>query len=238
MSDPRFSVLIPARGAAGFLEECLGSVVAQEEFKGGSCEILLGVDACEETLQAALLLKPRFDALRILWMPVHGGPYLARNTLAYQARSEYLVFFDADDIMLPGLGAWCEKRYAHAQAAKFPFAMFANGRIGGHLFRAGANGVFGIRRDSFMALGAFKVWPCTADSEFQLRASRMFGPPSASPDLLFLYRRHRGSVTASKLYGGRSAKRIKLRMKVKALATGGDFPLRVEPLVAKFEEVE
>jgi len=118
----RFSVVIPAFEARAFIEECLVSVIFQPQFRmADDYEILVGVDGCPATLERVKQIRSRYPALRLFWFPKNSGPYIVRNTLAYQARGEFLIFFDADDVMLPGLAAWCERNINHPGVVHFTY---------------------------------------------------------------------------------------------------------------------
>jgi glycosyltransferase involved in cell wall biosynthesis len=235
----RYSVLIPAWRAERFLEECLRSVVAQSRFgTAGDYEVLVGVDGCEATLAKARAMRAEVPALRVLSSPTNLGPYIVRNTLAYAARGEFLIFFDADDVMLPGLVEWCEANREHLGLVQFRFVMVYGGARGRVPFPNGASGAFGIRRESFERLGGFKPWRCAADSDFRKRALRALGPAVLSPRPLFDYRKHAGSITSRPETAGNSRLRRvyhKMTSKEQAMRNGN---LRVEPVFGRLEEVE
>ena len=91
---PLFSVVIPTRDRPQFVQEAVGSVLAQSvsDFEvivvndGGSAVTDLGND-------------PR---VRIVELPIGGGPAAARNTGLERAVGEYVAFLDDDDVWLPG----------------------------------------------------------------------------------------------------------------------------------------
>lgn len=238
MPPPEISVLIPAWRATGFLRECLDSVFAQEP---GGFEVVVGVDGCPATLDYLLREKAsRRPSLRILRGQENRGAYVTRNTLARAARADYLVFFDADDIMLPGLIRWCETRREAREVSQFRFVQALQVVRPGVASRAaspvGARGAFGIRRDSFLSLGGFQGWPCSADTEFQRRASRILGRPALSPSALFIYRRHRGSLTRSPNTGVHSQTRRLYQHRV-ARMTDEQLCSPIDAPIAEMEEV-
>jgi len=97
------TVIIPARFSAGFIRECLDSIESQTgAFHPNSIDILLGIDNCHDTLEAAQLLQTRYKRLEVYFFKTHVGPYVVRNTLAGMTNADFLIFFDSDDIMLPG----------------------------------------------------------------------------------------------------------------------------------------
>jgi len=237
MPDPRFSVLIPARGAVKYLGPCLSSVFSQD---CSALEVIVGVDGCPDTLKEIARLRPTLPPMRVLWGEKCKGAYVTRNTLAHESRGEFLIFFDADDLMLPGLIGWCEGRFGEKPVSQFRFRQrweyLLPPATSSVTSKSGARGAFGIRRDSFTALGGFKAWPCSADSEFQRRAVTILGPPALSPAPLFIYRRHRASLTRDSKTGVRSTCRMIYHKKIRLL-TPSELSSRIEPTLAEMSEV-
>jgi glycosyltransferase involved in cell wall biosynthesis len=93
-TDPRFSVIIPTYGRPEYLSEAVDSALAQTL---DDLEIVVVDDASPEELA-----EPGDDPrVRVVRRDVNGGPAAARNTGIDQARGEYLVFCDDDDVMTP-----------------------------------------------------------------------------------------------------------------------------------------
>jgi hypothetical protein len=118
---PRFSIVIPAHNAARFLPDALASLAAQ------SCadwEALVVDDgSTDETLAVA---RGVADArVRVHTQP-NRGVSAARNWGLAEATGEYIVFLDADDILLPG----ALERYAGALDADASLsAVYGEGEI-------------------------------------------------------------------------------------------------------------
>ena len=93
---------------AGYLEDCLTSVLAQE----GLDEVLLVDDA--STDESLDLVRERFPSVRIVEMPRNGGPCAARNAGMREARNAWVLAIDNDTILeadvLPKLRAALEER--------------------------------------------------------------------------------------------------------------------------------
>jgi glycosyltransferase involved in cell wall biosynthesis len=233
----RFSVVIPAFEAQAFIEECLDSILTQFTALD-DYEILVGVDGCPATLGKVKQIRSRYPALRLFWFPKNSGPYVVRNTLAYQARGEFLIFFDADDVMLPGLVAWCERNIEHPGVVHFTYwRTWNNQGPKRKLITVGAAGVFGIRRESFLRVGGFKPWRCAADAEFHPRAKRAIGGPVISVDPLFEYRKHPGCLTSRPKTAGNSPLRSRYHAITRREYAARPFVTRVEPVFSDFEEV-
>jgi glycosyltransferase involved in cell wall biosynthesis len=95
------SIIIPAWKADKWINDCLQSIYDQSWFKdkNNKWEILVGIDNCEKTKFAAL---PK-ENTKLYFFKEHYGPYVIRNTLAYNSKYDNLLFFDSDDLMHPDL---------------------------------------------------------------------------------------------------------------------------------------
>src|ERR1700754_1436509 len=99
-SAPWLSVLIPVYNVAGFLQECIDSVMHQAD---EGVEVL-AVDDCstDDSLARLQALSARWNGrLRVLRHERNGGLSAARNTLIDAASGTYLWFLDSDDKLLP-----------------------------------------------------------------------------------------------------------------------------------------
>jgi hypothetical protein len=102
---PVLSVIVPAYNAREFIEPCLAAIAAQ---LGASHELLVIDDGShDQTFALADAVRARHShlAMRIVRQP-NQGVSAARNRGLREARGQYIVFVDADDLLLPGaLGA-------------------------------------------------------------------------------------------------------------------------------------
>src|SRR6478609_8007886 len=95
---PRFSVIVPVRDAARYLDDCVGSILSQDFT---DLEMLL-VDDCSTDGSAdviAAITDPRVRAFRT---PHSRGPGPARELALDAATGQYVVFLDSDDLLVPG----------------------------------------------------------------------------------------------------------------------------------------
>jgi GT2 family glycosyltransferase len=96
MTEPAFTVVMPAHNAAGTIETAIASVLAQSrrDFE------LLVVD--DGSTDATLDVARSFDdpRVRVLAQP-HSGPSRARNTALEAGRGRYVSMIDSDDLWLP-----------------------------------------------------------------------------------------------------------------------------------------
>lgn len=101
-SSPTLSIIVPAYNAAGFIEDCLGAILAQ---MGPAHELIViddgSRDATAELVEALAARHPAC-AVKLVRQP-NGGVSVARNRGLFEARGEYIVFIDADDLLLPGM---------------------------------------------------------------------------------------------------------------------------------------
>lgn len=93
---PRISIIIPAYNCAQFLPETLESVFSQNY---EAYEIIVVDDGSTDDL--VTVLRPYTDKVRYVKQP-NAGSAAARNTGLELAQGEYIVFLDADDLLLPG----------------------------------------------------------------------------------------------------------------------------------------
>ncbi|MCP4359414.1 MAG: glycosyltransferase family 2 protein, partial [Chloroflexi bacterium] len=93
---PQVSVIIPTYNSARFLPEALDSVFCQNY---DAYEVIVVDDgSTDNTLD---VLKPYRDRIHYICQE-NAGSAAARNTGLWLAKGEFILFLDADDLMLPG----------------------------------------------------------------------------------------------------------------------------------------
>lgn len=90
-----FSIVVPAFNAIAFVEETIRSLLNQT-FK--DYEIITVDDGSTDNTKD--ILNKFAEKIHILTQP-HKGPEIARNLGIQHAKGEYIVSFDADDILFP-----------------------------------------------------------------------------------------------------------------------------------------
>lgn len=91
----KLSIIIPAYNAEAYLPQCLDSILAQ---KHQGCEVIV-VDDGSTDGTAALL--ERYTDVKVVHQENHGMS-TARNRGLDEARGEYILFVDSDDLLTAG----------------------------------------------------------------------------------------------------------------------------------------
>ena len=101
MNEPKISVIIPLFNAENYIRQCLLSVLTQklQDFEA------IVIDDCstDGSIGEVEKLIPHFDGrLRLLKRETNsGGAAVPRNDALKLARGKYVVFLDADDMLIP-----------------------------------------------------------------------------------------------------------------------------------------
>jgi glycosyltransferase involved in cell wall biosynthesis len=98
MSGPAISVIIPVYNVERFLDECLNSILAQDD---GRVEIIAIDDGSSDSSAAMLAaFAARHPCLRV-YRQNNRGAAAARNRGLAEARGDYVWCVDADDMIAP-----------------------------------------------------------------------------------------------------------------------------------------
>lgn len=97
MSKPRISVVVPTYQHARSLPRCLDSILAQED---ADFEVIVVDDGSTDNTQEVLL--PYADRVTVIRQD-NQGSNPARNRGLAEAKSEFVIFSDADVIMRPDM---------------------------------------------------------------------------------------------------------------------------------------
>lgn len=96
--EPKFSIIMCVNRANPWLAQAIESVLAQDD---GDFEFLISANACSEELWEEIQGKGQSDHRVRLFRTAIGQLAFNLNLLADQARGEYLVRMDADDVCEP-----------------------------------------------------------------------------------------------------------------------------------------
>lgn len=101
MHNPRFSIICPAYQAERFIEDRLGKTLSQN-FSSRDYEVIVVDDGSQDATWSILLrMRDQYSHLRIYRSQYNAGPGVARNRAIEEARGEWLVFVDCDDVLHP-----------------------------------------------------------------------------------------------------------------------------------------
>lgn len=97
MGETKFSVIVPAFNVAPYIEECLRSVLQQtyQDFE------VIVVDDCSTDGTVDVVRGFGDSRVRLIRNLENGGVSYTRNVAIGEARGEYLVILDSDDLMAP-----------------------------------------------------------------------------------------------------------------------------------------
>ena len=198
MSDS-VSIIISAYKSQEFIEECLDSIAQQTYFKDNSYEILVGVDACAETLEKLKEIRNKFKNLRIFMMKENRGTYVTSNTLLDLVSFPNIIRFDSDDLMMPHMVERVMEYSGDYSIVRFSYDVFETpGKFsyikGEHGMPRYPHGVLFIKKKIYDQFGGYQPWPCGSDTEFLNRIGGLF-PQKEIPEPLFHRRIHPGSLT-------------------------------------------
>ncbi|MFW2828658.1 glycosyltransferase family 2 protein [Sphingomonas sp. ID0503] len=92
------TVIVPAYNVAEYLEECLGSIV---DHGGRAAQIIVIDDGSTDGTREVALTCQRANANITVEATVNGGQSAARNLGLRMARTGFVTFVDADDMIAP-----------------------------------------------------------------------------------------------------------------------------------------
>jgi glycosyltransferase involved in cell wall biosynthesis len=180
------SVIIPAYKATKYIDECLASIK-------GNCEILIGVDGCEQTYNHVKHLD------NVYYFEENVGPYIIKNTLVDKAKYDVILFFDSDDVMVDGLLDVLYNNIQNVDYIPLNYIDFHKKITNtGHMM---SNAVIAIKKDVFTSLNGFYPWKCGADTEFSYRLQYNHLKKGTLNGVSYYRRLHGENLTISPLTG-------------------------------------
>jgi len=227
------SIIIPAYRAQDYIEECLDSI----EKQGKNIEILVGIDNCQTTLDKLIQIKEKYSKLSIFFSEKKVGPYILRNSLSIHAKTNNLLFFDADDIMTNDSLSIILSYNNGSRPIRFSYFNFKDGE--NHLItnqknQSVAHGVFFIPVKIFKSTGGFQSWEFAADTEFMKRcdANRIL---SLNLNQGLFYRRiHPMSLTQNSSTGYQSIQRKKIAERIRKTKK---WPVPITPQLIELKKL-
>jgi glycosyltransferase involved in cell wall biosynthesis len=186
------SIIIPTFNNVEFIDSCLDSVLKSGE--GYNIEILVGIDACPETL-LHIKNKKHSPLIKFYLFNENSGPYVVKNTLSLKSSSDNLLFFDSDDLMnkdMIGCILFHLKNHDCVRPRYIEFKGDPSNTSGPII---PGEGVFAIKKNIFINIKGFRGWRCAADSDLSERLKRSSAQTVSPPNFLFLRRLHPNSLT-------------------------------------------
>lgn len=232
----KVSVIIPAHNADVYIEDCLDSIAKQTT--SAEIEILVGIDNCKPTLKRLKQIKNKYANLRVFYSDFSLGAYVMRNTLSELANHDHILFFDADDIMVPSMLSSILRKYNKSSPVRFKYLNFNHGedptkKINPH--PKPSHGVFFISRNLFNRVGGFQNWPCGADTEFMKRCSVNKIHDTIINVPLFYRRIHPMSLTQNPETGYRSTIRSQINSIIKNTT---DWSIPIKKVTSKISQIQ
>jgi len=162
------SIILTARNAQNFIEECLDSIESQTYFNDNNdFEILIGIDNCQNTLEKLAQIHHKYRNLRIFMMRNNVGPYITINTLLDHIKYENIVRFDAANIMSPNLIDEISNYINSFDIIKFAYSDFRYNKskpIETRIIRT-SDGMLFYKKHIFDYLGGYREWYVGSDAE-------------------------------------------------------------------------
>jgi len=201
----RVSIIITAYQTQNYIEQCLDSIENQTYFiNNNNFEVLVGVDACQETLDKLIQIRSKYRNLRIFMMKKNKGTYVTSNTLIGLTNNENIIRFDSDDIMMPDMISEIMRNVENYNVIRFKYFKLVGSQV--RIWNHVPHGVIYIKNSTFERLGGYQPWMCAADTEL-LRRGKSIIKEFVINKPLFYRRMRENSLTASPEFGVNSEMR-------------------------------
>jgi GT2 family glycosyltransferase len=192
----KITIIVPTFNTVEYFEECLDSII--KSIKNLDCEILVGIDDCGKT--KSFVEGKTFDhRFRFFYFYKNVGPYIIKNSLSKVSKSNYLLFFDSDDIMTETLIQDCLNLKENYKLIKPMYLNFNNNvkniDYSINKTKTYGEGVFAIDKKTFLNFNGFIGWRCAADSELMTRLYSNKIKMLATKNIGFYRRIHPNSLT-------------------------------------------
>lgn len=168
-SNPKFSVIIPARNEEGFIGRCLDSIVVASKPYASQVEIIVAINRCTDRTEEIA----RFYGAIICHTEARNLAAI-RNTAAGRATGEIILTIDADSWMTPNMLTEIDRALSSGKYIGGGVAMYPERFSLGLLLTGVVLGVFALRhrvsgglfwcyRKNFIALDGFDESFLTAE---------------------------------------------------------------------------
>ncbi|MET3528611.1 glycosyltransferase family 2 protein [Phenylobacterium koreense] len=247
MQQPRISCLLPVYNGEAFLEEAIGSILAQT-FRDFELVVVDdgSRDSTPDILARLAATDPRIKVIR----QENGGIVAALNTGLKACRGEYVARMDADDIALPHRfqfqADYLDSHPGCVLVGGVARSVSSDGKdvsrtTGGRHRRTdlscfppkiavSMHPLITARREALIAVGGYRSdFPHAEDYDLFIRLSKLGGIDNPDEEVL-IYRRHEGAISLKHL---ETQERSAAMSEIAAMEPGSEgFPARlVEPYV-------
>lgn len=221
------SVCITAYNATRFIKECLDSVAQQSWFREhDNYEILVGVDNDPKTMRYLQKIMNQYKNLRVFMMNSNDGTYITMNTLIYLTKYDFVVRFDADDIMYTNCIEDAMNLRNRYDFVRFKFRNFYETDFRWNHEVLIAHGIGMFRKSSLRHYGCFRPWRIAADTELLYRL-KAFIRCGCTESVVFSRRVYEGSLTTAQGTKMRSP----LRQYYTSIINSARYPTAVSAII-------
>jgi len=229
------SIIIPTWGAENYIEECLDSIQSQTNIIDIEHEIILGVDHCEKSLNKINEIKDKYNNLRVIWTESNKGLFITLNTLLTLTNYDFILKFDADDIMKPELLETIWGHRNNYDLIRFGYDFYYSKTNKNKPSPKCANGVYLMNKKILKDFGGFQPWLCSADTEFLMRYNSTNRKELLlNNKKLFYYRQHNQSLCNNEKTGMLSKIRKDYQKKYLGKPVTNIY---VEPIINNYTEL-
>jgi O-antigen biosynthesis protein len=241
-SSPDIDIIIPHYRHIEFLPQALESIKLQTY---PHLYVYVGDDDSQkpEILTKFDSIASQYPQWKFIKYPKNKGIGGTRNALVQQGKSDYIIFFDADNIAKPNMVesfinaittsnddcltcyAWIFEKIALFPIITGAYQPLGNDLLSGIFFNTFGDSNFIIKRQVFENLGGFKqnLQPIYEDYEFLARLILKKYKHDVLPEYLFNYRQH--SQGYSKRVNQLQAQRNVLKTYDQLHSSSTDIPL-------------
>ena len=189
-------VIIPVRGHAKYLGGAIDSIFDSS----GDIEphVIVVSDADRAAYDVAAKRMSGGNMTAVL-LEEHSGAYIAINTGLRERLSTWVTFCGADDMFEPQRLEWMVGASADAGEMAIANTWHTKMDEAGRRLKLSSEtlgGVFMYHHKMIDALGGFRPWPCSADTEFYHRAIIRGGQRRIRSKPAYLYRKHKDQLTS------------------------------------------
>lgn len=232
------SIVITAHQSQHFIEECLDSIENQTYFSNNyNYEILLGIDACKDTLNKVIKIREKYRNLYVYMMKDNKGTYVTTNTLLDLVKYDNILRFDSDDIMMPDMISEIMKYIDNYDFIRFGFNDFTDNINNVRNMYMRAMGSVFYKKNVIDKAGGYRDWWCSADYDFFTRIKNQIKIKDINQPL-FYRRVHSNSLSERDETGLNSSLRREYNKRVKEYIRSGSNDFKINKKINEYMMVD